>query len=69
MNPNDLPSEWRWFYEERAGIREYMGNQTREVAEAAAMKETIAAMTNATTRATEGEQGSGNKTSASALAV
>lgn len=69
MKLDDLTPEWRWFYEERAGIREYMGNQTREAAEAAAMKETIAAMTNATTRATEGEQGSGSKSSASALAV
>lgn len=44
VSPDDLPPDWREFYEERAAIREYQGNQTREYAEAEAMKETLAAM-------------------------
>ncbi len=39
-----LPEHWREVYEERAGIREFCGEQPREHAEAEALKETIAAM-------------------------
>ncbi len=41
--PNSLPERWRELYEERAAIREYDGGQTREYAEAEAMKEIVAA--------------------------
>lgn len=44
MKPEDLSPEWKEWFDERAGIREFSGLQTREVAEAEAMKETIAAM-------------------------
>lgn len=37
----DLPEYWREHYEERAAIREYEGGQTREQAEAEALRETI----------------------------
>jgi hypothetical protein len=37
----DLPEYWREHYEERAAIREYEGGQSREQAEAEALRETI----------------------------
>jgi len=44
LAPADLSVYWREFYEERAAIREYDGNQPREHAEAEAWSETLAAM-------------------------
>lgn len=44
MTPADLPDPWREWFEERAAIREFSGLQTREYAEAEALKETIRAM-------------------------
>jgi len=41
MTPNELPAEWREWYEERAAIREYDGEQTRDAAEAEAMRELL----------------------------
>ena len=42
--PDDLPDVWREWYEKRAAIREYDGGETRERAEAGALRETRAAM-------------------------
>lgn len=44
MKPADLPPDWREYYEERAAIREYDGNQPRRIAELAALQETVEAM-------------------------
>lgn len=44
MKPDELSDPWREWYEERAAIREFQGHEPREVAEAEAMKETLAAM-------------------------
>lgn len=44
MTPNDLPPEWREWYEERAGVMEYEANMSREDAEKLAMRETLEAM-------------------------
>jgi hypothetical protein len=44
MRPEDLPGQWREWYEERAAIREFHGGQVREHAEAEALKETLDAM-------------------------
>ena len=41
----DLPADWRVEWEERAAIREYDGGQTREHAEAEALREIIDRMT------------------------
>lgn len=49
--PADLPAYWREHYEERAAIREYEGGQSRDQAEAEALRETIDLMKAA------GEQG------------
>jgi len=43
----DLPSDWRIEFEERAAIREYDGGQSRERAEADALREIIARMQDA----------------------
>ncbi|MBN2448001.1 MAG: hypothetical protein JXO22_14820 [Phycisphaerae bacterium] len=42
--PDELPADWRVWFEERAAIREYDGMQAREHAEAEALAETVAAM-------------------------
>lgn len=44
MTPDELPPDYREWFEERAGIREFQGHEPREVAEAEALKETLAAM-------------------------
>jgi len=44
LAPDDLPESWREWFEERAAIREYDGGQTREHAEAEALRETMNAM-------------------------
>jgi hypothetical protein len=44
ITPNDLPSDWRVEFEERAAIREYEGRQAREHAEAEALREVVARM-------------------------
>ena len=42
--PDDLPSDWRCEFEERAAIREHDGGQVREHAEAEAFHEILARM-------------------------
>ncbi len=42
--PGDLDGYWRQWYEERAGIMEYVGNLPRKRAEAMALAETARAM-------------------------
>ena len=42
--PEDLPTDWRICFEERAAIREYLGGQPRQEAEEAALAETVAQM-------------------------
>ena len=42
--PQDLPMDWRIWFEERAAIREYLGGLTRRQAEEAAMTETVQEM-------------------------
>ena len=42
--PDDLPSDWRCEFEERAAIREYDGGQAREHAEAEAFDEILVRM-------------------------
>jgi len=44
IQPDDLPETWRELYEERAGVREYAGGQSREHAEAEALREIIMMM-------------------------
>ena len=44
QGPEDLPADWRIDWEERAAIREYDGGQSREHAEAEALREIIAQM-------------------------
>jgi hypothetical protein len=44
IGPDDLPPQWREFYEERAGIREYEGKLPKERAEAAALADTLEQM-------------------------
>ena len=44
LTPDDLPSDWRAEYEERAAIREYDGNMPRELAEHYALLEIIEMM-------------------------
>lgn len=44
LAPERLPPSWREYFEERAAVREFDGGQTREHAEAEALRETIAAM-------------------------
>jgi len=44
LTPDDLSSDWRAEYEERAAIREYDGNMTRELAEHYALLEIIEMM-------------------------
>jgi hypothetical protein len=41
LGPDDLPPDWRDWYEERAGIMEYEGKLPKEYAEAAAFRQTI----------------------------
>ena len=41
INPEDLPSDWRIEFEERAALREYDGGQAREHAEAKALREIL----------------------------
>ena len=41
---DDLPGDWRVWFEERAAIREYDGGLPRERAEAEALKETVRMM-------------------------
>jgi hypothetical protein len=41
---NDLPDDWRMWFEERAAIMEYDGGLSRERAEAEALAETIRLM-------------------------
>ena len=41
ITPDELPPDWREFYEYRAAIREFDGHQHREHAEAEAFIETI----------------------------
>ena len=41
---NDLPGDWRVWFEERAAIMEYHGGLPREHAEAEALKETVREM-------------------------
>ena len=41
---DDLPGDWRVWFEERAAIREYHGGLPREHAEAEALKETVQMM-------------------------
>lgn len=43
-SPDDLPADWRVWFEDRAAIREYDGGQAREHAEAEALRETLDAM-------------------------
>lgn len=43
-SPADLPAEWRIEWEERAAVREYLGGQAREHAEAEALTEIVARM-------------------------
>lgn len=47
---DDLPTDWRIEFEERAAIREYDGNQPREDAEREALKEILARMQAQNTR-------------------
>ena len=47
LRPEDLPSEWRVEWEERAAIREYDGGQAREHAEAEALTEILDRMSTA----------------------
>jgi hypothetical protein len=44
LGPDDLPTDWRHAYEERAGIMEYEANMTRARAEAEALADTIRTM-------------------------
>ena len=44
IGPDDLSDDWAAWYLERAAIREYCGNQSREHAEVEALRETVAAM-------------------------
>lgn len=44
LGPDDLPGDWRVWFEERAAIREYDGGLPREHAEAEALAETISEM-------------------------
>lgn len=60
ISPDTLPERWRELYEERAAIREYDGGQTREHAEAEAMKEIVAAMRREASKAREIAKG-GNR--------
>lgn len=44
MSAADLPAKWRAWYEERAAILEFMGNMSRQQAEAKALWLTQEAM-------------------------
>ncbi|HUS95375.1 MAG TPA: hypothetical protein VMX97_01405 [Hyphomicrobiaceae bacterium] len=44
FDPDDLPGDWRCWFEERAAIMEYDGGLPRERAEAEALAETIRLM-------------------------
>ena len=44
VNVDDLPGDWRMWFEERAAIIEYHGGLSREYAEAEALKEAVALM-------------------------
>jgi hypothetical protein len=44
VGPDDLPPDWRLFWEERAAVREYDGGLPREHAEAAALADTLGEM-------------------------
>ncbi|NOT01034.1 MAG: hypothetical protein HOP29_10440 [Phycisphaerales bacterium] len=44
LAPTDLPQRWQEYFQERAAVREFEGNQSREHAEMAALAETMAAM-------------------------
>jgi hypothetical protein len=44
MTPEQLTEDWREYYEERAAIHEYCGEQARNVAEGLAMVETVDAI-------------------------
>jgi len=44
LMPNDLPPDWREWYEERAAIREYDGREPRAEAERNAFDEVLEAM-------------------------
>ena len=41
---DDLPGDWRVWFEERAAIKEYCGGMSRELAEAQALAETVKRM-------------------------
>ena len=47
---DDLPGDWRVWFEERAAIMEYHGGLPREHAEAGALKETVGLMVKNNTR-------------------
>ncbi len=44
IGPDDLPGDWRVWFEERAAIMEYHGGLPREHAEAEALAETVRLM-------------------------
>jgi len=44
LDVDDLPGDWRVWFEERAAIKEYHGHLPRELAEAQALTETIEEM-------------------------
>ena len=44
IRPDDLPTDWRELYEERAAIREYDGEQPRPQAEAGAWRDVMIRM-------------------------
>jgi len=54
IGPDDLPADWRVYFEERAAIREYDGGQAREHAEAEALRETLEAIRRADSQPVRG---------------
>ena len=44
VNPDSLPADWRYVFEERAACMEYEGGLPRELAEAKALDETVQMM-------------------------
>jgi hypothetical protein len=50
LGPDDLPGDWRVWFEERAAIMEYDGGLPRELAEAEALAETVREMQKDATR-------------------
>jgi hypothetical protein len=49
-SPDELPGDWRAWFEARAAIREYDGNMPRTQAEAEALKDTPRQMQTETTK-------------------